>query len=605
MSESTTDRDPDPDAEAASITYDGTGVSPLAGVGTAAWYDPGADASLDDPPAPETVDPDAERERFEDARERATTELERERERTAERVGEEEAAVFDAHRQFLDDPQIIDGVEAAIDEGLPAAHAVRRAFEDPISQFEGMDGRMAERADDLRDVRDRLVRLLTDGDRVDLSSLPDGTVLLAERLTPSDTAQLDPDRVAGFATKLGGRTSHAAIFARSIGLPAVVGVGDDLEEIADDEPVFVDGDAGAVTVDPTADQRERANAGRGVEVREERVTTADGEPIEVAANVGTLAELEGAIRQGADGIGLFRTEFLFLDRESPPDEAEQIEAYREALAAFPEGRVVVRTLDVGGDKPIPYLDMPDPENPFLGERGIRRSLGPDADLFETQLRALLRANAAEPGTLSVMFPMVATVSELEAALETVASVADDLASEGLDHEVPELGVMIETPSAALTAEALAERVDFLSIGTNDLTQYVMAAARENDRVAELHDPCEPAVLRAIERTVAAGQAGDAWVGMCGEMAGDPDLTDLLVGLGLDELSMSAVTIPDVKANIAAVETAAAETLADDATDAAASAAVRDRVAKRDRSHSRDSNPDSDSDADPDSDSETP
>ncbi|ELY67410.1 phosphoenolpyruvate--protein phosphotransferase [Natrinema versiforme] len=581
--------------ESAPRAHEGTGVTPLSDVGSVVWYDPNADLELDEPPAAETVDPDAERERFEDARERARAELERERDRTAERVGEDEAAVFDAHKQFVDDPQIIDGVEAGVDDGLPAEHAVEDAFEDPIARFEGMDGRMAERADDLRDVRDRLLRLLTDADRVDLASLSTGSVLLAERLTPSDTAQLDSERVAGFATIEGGRTSHAAIFARSLGIPAVVGVGDGLESIDDGTDVLVDGEDGAVIADPTPDQRERAAGGRDVEIREESVETADGRAVEVAANVGTLAELEGAVAQGADGIGLFRTEFLFLDREAPPDEDEQVEVYREALAAFPDGRVVVRTLDVGGDKPIPYLDMPDPENPFLGERGIRRSLGPDADLFETQLRALLRANAAEPGTLSVMFPMVATVSELEAALETAASVADDLASEGLDREVPELGVMIETPSAALTAEALAERVDFLSIGTNDLTQYVMAAARENDRVAELHDPCEPAVLRAIERTVAAGHAGDAWVGMCGEMAGDPDLTELLVGLGLDELSMSAVTIPDVKANIAAVDTADAETLAESATDAATSAAVRDRVANRDHDHNRDS----------DSDSETP
>ncbi|ELZ18428.1 phosphoenolpyruvate-protein phosphotransferase [Haloterrigena salina JCM 13891] len=563
--------------ESAPRAQEGTGVTPLSGVGSAVWYDPNADLELGEPPAAEAVDPDAERERFEDARDRARAELERERERTAERVGEDEAAVFDAHKQFVDDPQIIDGVEAAVDDGLPAEHAVDAAFEDPIAQFEGMDGRMAERADDLRDVRDRLLRLLTDADRVDLASLSTGSILLAERLTPSDTAQLDSERVAGFATIEGGRTSHAAIFARSLGIPAVVGVGEDLESIDDGADVLVDGEDGAVIADPTPDQRERAAAGRDVEIREEPVATADGRSVEVAANVGTLAELEGAVAQGADGIGLFRTEFLFLDREAPPDEDEQFEVYREALAAFPEGRVVVRTLDVGGDKPIPYLETPDADNPFLGQRGIRRSLGPDADLFETQLRALLRAAAAESGTLSVMFPMVATVPELEAALETVADVAADLESEGIEHERPELGVMIETPSAAFIADELAERVDFLSIGTNDLTQYVMAAARENERVADLRDPCEPAVLRAIERTVAAADAGDAWVGMCGEMAGDPDLAPLLVGLGLDELSMSAVTIPEVKAAIADLETDTAEALANRATDAATRTTVYEHV----------------------------
>ncbi|WP_137288869.1 phosphoenolpyruvate--protein phosphotransferase [Natronorubrum halophilum] len=560
-----------------SRSYEGTGVTPLSGVGTAVWYDPTADLELGEPPAADAVDSDAERDRFRTARERAQIELERERERTAERVGEEEAAVFDAHRQFLDDPQITDGVESAVEGGLPAEHAVESAFEDPIAQFEGMDGRMAERADDLRDVRDRLLRLLTDAERVDLASLSAGSILLAERLTPSDTAQLDSERVAGFVTVEGGRTSHAAIFARSLGIPAVVGVGDALESIDDGESVLVDGEEGSVIADPTAERRERAADGRDVDVREEGVSTADDVPIEVAANVGTVAELEGAVDQGADGIGLFRTEFLFLDREAPPDEDEQFEVYREALAAFPEGRVVVRTLDVGGDKPIPYLDAPEADNPFLGQRGIRRSLGPDADLFETQLRALLRAAAAESGTLSVMFPMVATVSELEAALETVEGVAATLESAGVDYAVPELGVMIETPSAAFIAEALAERVDFLSIGTNDLTQYVMAADRENERVSGLHDPCEPAVLRAIERTVRAGNATDAWVGMCGEMAGDPDLTELLVGLGLDELSMSAVTIPEVKAAITDLDGAAAESLANRATDATTRTTVSDRV----------------------------
>ncbi len=557
----------------AARTFDGTGATPLSGVGTAVWYDPAAETELGEPPAPETVDPDEQRERFETAREQAREELVAERDRTADRVGEEEAAVFDAHRQFLDDPQITDGVEAAIDDGLPAEHAVQQAFEGPIEQFAAMDGHMAERADDLRDVRDRLVRLLTGGDRLDLASLPEGTVLLAERLTPSETAQLDADRVAGFATVLGGRTSHAAIFARSLGIPAVVGVGDELDEIESDADVLVDGEAGTVIVDPTPEQREQARGGRGVEIREEPVSTADGKPIEVAANVGTLAELEGAVAQGADGIGLFRTEFLFLDREAPPDEDEQVEVYREALAAFPDGRVVVRTLDVGGDKPIPYLDQPESENPFLGQRGIRRALGPDADLFETQLRALLRAAATEDGTLSVMFPMIATVPEFEAALEAVDSIANEFDEASIEYAIPELGLMIETPSAAFMAPELADRADFLSIGTNDLTQYVMAADRENELVADLHDPREPAVLRAIARTVDAADDGDAWVGMCGEMAGDPDLTELLVGLGLDELSMSAVTIPDVKANVTEIETDDAEALADRTTAEATRAAV--------------------------------
>jgi len=544
----------------------GVDVTPLAGVGTVVWYRP--DADLPDPPAPSEVDADAEREAFEAAVAEAKSELQAERERTAERVGEDEAAVFDAHVQFLEDPQIADGVEERIADGSPAPHAVSATFDEFVEQFAAMEGRMAERADDLRDVRDRLLRVLTDGERVDLSALPEGSVVFAERLTPSDTAQLDPERVAGFATVTGGRTSHAAIFARSLAIPAVVGVGDDLESIADGQTVVVDGDAGEVVVDPSeetvAAARERADA----EIREERVSTRDGRDVEVAANVGTPAELAPAAERGADGVGLFRTEFLFLDRDSAPDEDEQYEAYREALETFPDGRVIVRTLDVGGDKPVPYLDLPDEENPFLGARGIRRSLGPDSDLFETQLRALVRADAdTDVGSLAVMLPLVTTVEEVAAAEAVLDDVVADLESEGVDAERPEFGVMIETPAAAFMADALVEHVEFFSIGTNDLAQYVMAAERGNDAVADLGDFRQPAVLRAIDATTRAAEGTDVWVGMCGEMAGDPALTELLLGLGLTELSMSAVTVPAVKERVRETDATAARSLAESALEA--------------------------------------
>lgn len=541
---------------------EGIGATPRTGVGSVVWYRPAETGDEEsEEPVPE-AQREAERERFEAARERAREELEAEREHTADRVGEEEAAVFDAHRQFLDDPQIEEDVTAAIEEGTPVASAVRDAFADPITQFEGMDGQMAERADDLRDVRDRLVRLLTGGERVDLAELPEGSILLADRLTPSDTAQLDPERVAGFATSTGGRTSHAAIFARSLAIPAVLGVGPDLESIDEGERIVVDGEDGTVVVDPTDDRVAEARGDTTDEVIDGRVATTDGREVEIAANVGRAADLEGAVSQGADGIGLYRTEFLFLDREEPPAEAEQYERYVEALEAFPAGRVVVRTLDIGGDKQIPYLDLPEEENPFLGERGIRRSLGSDEELFETQLRALLRAGAADGGDLAVMFPLVSTVEELDRALDRVEAVADELDAEDRDYAIPELGVMVETPGAVFMAEELASRVDFLSIGTNDLAQYVMAADRENGRVADLHDPLHPPVQRAIHRSIEAAHANGAWIGMCGEMAGDPSLTDLLVGLGLDELSMSAVTIPAVKANVEAIDTERAGGLAE-------------------------------------------
>ncbi|MBX0288434.1 phosphoenolpyruvate--protein phosphotransferase [Haloarcula salinisoli] len=544
----------------AASTLTGTGATPRSGLGTVVWYDP----EITLPDADESVDVEAERDRFADAVDTARAELERERDATAERVGEDEAAIFDAHIQFLEDPTIEEAVVASIEEGRPAAHAVDDAFGVHIEQFEGMEGRMAERADDLRDVRDRLLRLLTGGDRVNLADLPEGSVVLAERLTPSDTAQLDPETVAGFATVTGGRTSHAAIFARSLALPAVVGLGEALNDVSEGTEVVVDGDAGELLVGPDEAEREAARAEEGADVVEESVETSDGREIEVAANVGRPAELEPAAARGADGVGLYRTEFLFLDRQSPPDEDEQYETVRDALDTFPDGRVVVRTLDIGGDKQIPYLDLPEEENPFLGERGIRRSLDPDAELFRTQLRALLRAAADGAGELNVMFPLVATVEELEAAIEAVDDAAADLADRGVDHERPSLGVMVETPSAVFMADEFARRVDFLSIGTNDLTQYVMAADRENERVGDLHDPTHPGVVRAIGRTVEQAHANDAWVGMCGEMAGNPDVTELLVGLGLDELSMSAVTVPDVKVAVSETEYSAARERADSA-----------------------------------------
>ncbi|WP_123620782.1 phosphoenolpyruvate--protein phosphotransferase [Halorubrum sp. CSM-61] len=565
----------------------GVGSTPLSGVGAARWYRPEADLTLPDRPDPSAVDAEAELARFGDARDAAREAIRDARDWAAERVGGEEAAVFEAHEQFLDDPELVEDIEATIGDGTPAEHAVSDRFAAAVEQFEALEGPMAERADDLRDVRDRLLRVLLSADagavadRPDaIGDLPAGTVLLAERLTPSDTAELDPDAVAGIATVAGGRTAHAAIIARSLSIPAVVGVGERLREIADGTELLVDGADGRVVVDPDAATREGADTDAPPAVTE-RVSTADGRPIEVAANVGSEAEIAPAADRGADGIGLFRTEFLFYDREAPPTEEEQHEAVTAALSAFPDDRVVVRTLDIGGDKRVPYLDLPEETNPFLGRRGIRLSLDEHRDLFETQLRALLRAAATEGGEgLAVMFPLVSRIEEVEAAVSAVESVAADLDGEGVEHAVPELGAMVETPAAAFLADRLVDRLDFLSIGTNDLAQYVMAADRENDGVAAYHDPLHPAVLRAIDRTASATEgtdaAGtDAWVGMCGEMAGDPELTELLVGLGLDELSMSAVTAPAVKERVREIDSAEASALADEALACETRAEVRD------------------------------
>ena len=549
-------------------TFAGVGATPVSGTGVARWYLPDAELELPERSTRESVDVDTERQRFEKAQDRASADLETERDRAAELVGEAEATVFDAHVQFVTDPQIESAVESAIAEGMIAERAVADAFESHIERFERMDGRMAERADDLRDVRDRLLRILMNVERVSLSALPEGTVVLAERLTPSDTAKLDPDRIAGFATIAGGRTSHAAIFARSLALPAVVGVGERLEDVEEGTDVVVDGDDGRVIANPSEGTKSRAGEALGADIIDAPVSTQDGRDIKIAANVGTDAEVSPAAARGADGIGLFRTEFLFLDRESPPAEEEQFETYRNALEAFPDGRVIFRTLDIGGDKRIPYLELPDVANPFLGDRGIRRSLDADTTLFETQLRALLRAAGTDSGgEAAIMLPMVATLEEVLAARDVIASVTADLEADGHTPGEPEVGVMIETPAAALHADVLAEHVDFFSIGTNDLTQYVMAAERGNDRVKTLGDHRQPAVLRAIRRAVEGAEGSDCWVGMCGEMAGDPDVTELLIGLGLDELSMSAVTVPAVKQAVRDTDTAAARDLAGRALEA--------------------------------------
>ncbi len=535
---------------------DGVGVAPVVGVGPAHWLVSAID--LGEPPEPDSVDPETERERFDRACEAVQRALEDERDRIADRIGTDEAAVFEAHAAFLQDPQIEDGVAEAIDEGLPATHAVAETFDEHITQFESLSGPMAERADDLRDVRDRLLRQLladeADGERTPQpASIPDGAVVLADRLTPHETAGFDPDRIAGVATTTGGGTAHAAIIARSLGIPAVVGVGEELASIADGTSVVVDGTDGVVIPDPDAETLARIDDEQSVEPIVETVSTADGREIEVAANVAGRRDLDAAASMGADGVGLFRTEFLFFDRDVPPDEDEQFRLYREALDTV-SGRVIVRTLDVGGDKPLPYRSAADEPNPALGARGIRLSLGSLSELFETQLRAILRTAATPDGDrLAVMFPMVTTVEELDTARERLHAVADDLTDAGIDNAIPELGVMIETPASVFVADELAARVEFLSLGTNDLTQYVMAADRENERLRSLQDPLSPPVVRAIAHAVRAGHAGGAWVGMCGELAGDPAVTDLLVGLGLDELSASPIAVPAVKQQLRSID----------------------------------------------------
>ncbi len=493
----------------------------------------------------------------------------------AGRAGADEAEIFDAHLLFLkDDALLAPAKRSIVDGGLSAARAWHDVIERTAEGWDGLeDGYLRARAADLRSVgRQVLAHLL--GVPVPHPSLEAPGVVVASDLSPADTVGLDPAVALGIATAAGGPTSHAAVLARASGIPAVVGAGDAVLAIPEGTLVVVDGTTGAIHVDPdeallaelTAARDERDAAVREAQTSAlEPARTTDGTTIEVAANIGSPADAVRAVAAGADGVGLFRTEFLFMGRQAMPDEQEQEAAYRETAEALGGRPLVIRTLDAGADKPLPYLDQPFEPNPFLGVRGIRLGLE-RPELLLTQLGAILRVAADHP--LRVMFPMVATVDELRAA-------NDLLERAGERPPTLEVGIMVEVPSAALLAERLAEDVDFFSIGTNDLTQYTMAADRGNVRVSELADAVHPAVLRSIRMTVEAADAHGRWVGVCGELAGDPDATALLLGLGVRELSMGAPAIALVKREVRTVDLAAARALADAALSCATSTEVRE------------------------------
>ena len=507
----------------------------------------------------------------------AATRVDLEAQRTAAAAasGAAAAAIFDAHALLLEDEAILAPVRAAIGAGASAARAWHDAIDDAARGWEGLgDPYLRARVGDLRSVgMQTLAHLL--GVPLPVPELDAPGILVADDLAPADAAGLDPTTVLGVATAAGGPTSHAALLTRALGIPAVVGVGALLGDLADGTVVALDGSAGFVLPDPSAAMRaafeERAAADRATAERARakaraRGATADGVAIEVAANIGSPDEIAAAVAAGCDGVGLFRTELLFLGREDLPDEEEQAAAYRRAAVAL-EGRpLVIRTLDVGADKPLPILRQEPEANPFLGLRGIRLGFA-RPDLLATQLRAIARVAAEHP--LRVMFPMVATVEEFLAA-----RAAYDAARAAVDGGAAEIGVMIEVPSAALAADRLAAEADFASIGTNDLTQYVFAAERGNDRVAGIADPFHPALLGLIARTARAGIAAGRWTGVCGAFAADPLAAILLVGLGVRELSMGAPAIALVKDALRGITLADAEALAERALAAGSGDAVR-------------------------------
>lgn len=494
-----------------------------------------------------------EQERFLTARIKAKAELEKLEEKTKKNIGEQEAQVFAAQTLMLMDPLLESSVKEKISSGLSAETAVSEAGAEIAVMLQNIeDVYLKERAADVKDVAKRIVRILQGKTAMfQLSG-----VIASQDLLPSDTAALDLETVAGFVTALGGKTSHSSILARAAGIPAVVGIGDDLKEIEAGETVIVDGSEGCVIVAPDASTLTEYQEKLAKEISERELlqtlktlpaVTMDDVTIEVAANIGTPQDMTGVLAVGADGVGLFRSEFLFLQRESLPTEEEQFLAYQKVLAAMPNKKIVIRTLDAGADKELPFLAGKPEANPALGLRAIRLCLTRH-DVFKTQLRALLRAGVI--GNLHIMFPMIATLEELLSAKEVLEEAKRELISEGTPfrQDIP-IGIMVEVPAAALNAGVLVSEVDFFSIGTNDLVQYTMAADRMNDQVSYLSDYFQPAVIRLIQLVAQVANENDKWVGMCGEMAGDPLATPLLVGLGITELSMSARSVPVVKQRI--------------------------------------------------------
>lgn len=491
---------------------------------------------------------------FETALKQSKQELLLLRRQVKERTGEEAAAVFDAHLLMLEDRGYIDPIRAAIGQGTDAVSAVQATMKQLVDLFYGMeDEYMRERAADITDISRRVLRNLTGGAAIDWGAVAEPVIVVAHDLTPSDTAQLDPKLVLGFAAEAGGRTSHSAILARTLGIPAVVGLQGLLSEIKDGQLVIVDGDTGNIVVDPDADTilQFRQKAAKAAEVRaglavlkDQAAITPDGRCVELAANIGSPRDVGAALDNGAEAIGLYRTEFLFMDHETAPDEEEQYQAYRAVLEGMQGRPVVIRTLDVGGDKQIAYLDMPKEENPFLGWRAVRMCLD-RPELFKVQLRALWRAGCH--GNLKVMFPMVSNLAEVRQAKNLLFQAREELVAEGRPvAEALPVGIMIELPAAALIAGQLSSEVDFFSIGSNDLIQYTVGADRMNQTIAHLYQPLHPGVLRLIAMVIDAAHKQNKWVGMCGEMAGDLTCIPLLLGLGLDEFSMSAGSILQAK-----------------------------------------------------------
>ncbi|MBJ0891504.1 phosphoenolpyruvate--protein phosphotransferase [Enterococcus faecium] len=516
----------------------------------------------------------AEEARLDAALAKSTEELQQIREKAAQSLGEAEAQVFDAHLMVLSDPEMVGQIKQNIkDNSVNAESALKEVTDMYIGMFEAMEDNayMQERAADIRDVAKRILAHLLGVTLPNPSMINEEVVVVAHDLTPSDTAQLDRNFVKAFVTDIGGRTSHSAIMARSLEIPAIIGTKEITAKVKEGDILAVNGIEGDVIIDPTDEQKaefEKAGADYAAQkaewekLKNAETVTADGKHFELAANIGTPKDLVGVHNNGGEAVGLYRTEFLYMDSPDFPTEDDQYEAYKAVLEGMEGKPVVVRTMDIGGDKELPYLQLPHEMNPFLGYRALRISLSEQGDeMFRTQMRALLRASVH--GNLRIMFPMVATLKEFRAAKAIFEEEKQKLISEGKEvSDTIQVGIMIEIPAAAVLADKFAKEVDFFSVGTNDLIQYTMAADRMNERVSYLYQPYNPSILRLIKNVIDAAHAEGKWAGMCGEMAGDQTAVPLLVGMGLDEFSMSATSILKTRSLMKRLDTAKMAELAD-------------------------------------------
>ncbi|WP_338804792.1 phosphoenolpyruvate-protein phosphotransferase PtsI [Xenorhabdus griffiniae] len=493
--------------------------------------------------------------RFKQGRDKSSAQLEIIRETAEKNLGAEKAEIFEGHIMLLEDEELEQEIITLIKKNLLTADAaVHSVIEDQANALEELDDEyLKERAADVRDIGKRLLKNILDMPIIDLGSIEEEVILVASDLTPSETAQLNLDKVLGFITDLGGRTSHTSIMARSLELPAIVGTTNATRQIQNGNYLILDAVNNHIYVNPSDTEIEKLKTAKSEYLTEKTelaklkdlpAITLDGHQVEVCANIGTVRDIAGAERNGAEGIGLYRTEFLFMDRDSLPTEDEQFEAYKAVAEAVGNQAVIIRTMDIGGDKDLPYMNLPKEENPFLGWRAIRICLD-RKEILHSQLRAILRASAF--GRLRIMFPMIISVEEIRELKAELALLKEQLRSENkaFDESI-EVGIMVETPAAATIAHHLAKEVDFFSIGTNDLTQYTLAVDRGNELISHLYNPMSPAVLSLIKQVIDASHAEGKWTGMCGELAGDERATLLLLGMGLDEFSMSAISIPRIK-----------------------------------------------------------